>query len=85
MGTSLPRTNAGRHRSGQAGLIALIRRLAQPLTPRPVAPEEGGTARLGPLAGIRGVLFDVYGTLLISAAGEIGRGGNLVAEARRDG
>lgn len=80
MGTSLPRTNAGRHRSGQAGLIALIRRLAQPLAPQPVAPEQGGAARLGPLAGIRGVLFDVYGTLLISAAGEIGRGGNLVAK-----
>ena len=62
-----------------AGLIALIRRLAQPLTPQPVAPEAGGAARLGPLAGIRGVLFDVYGTLLISAAGEIGHGGSVVA------
>ena len=66
--------------SEQAGLIALIRRLAQPLAPRPVAPEEGGAARLGPLAGIRGVLFDVYGTLLISAAGEIGHGGSVVAK-----
>ena len=66
--------------SEQAGLIALIRRLAQPLAPRPVAPEEGGAARLGPLAGIRGVLFDVYGTLLISAAGEIGHGGSVDAK-----
>ena len=65
--------------SEPAGLIALIRRLAQPLAPQPVAPEAGGAAHLGPLAGIRGVLFDVYGTLLISAAGEIGHGGSLVA------
>ena len=67
--------------SENAGLIALIRRLAQPLAPQPVAPEDGGAARLGPLAGIRGVLFDVYGTLLISAAGEIGHGGS--PEAKR--
>lgn len=65
--------------SAHAGLIALIRRLAQPLAPRPVAPEAGGAARLAPLAGIRGVLFDVYGTLLISAAGEVGHGGSVVA------
>lgn len=30
--------------------------------------------RLRPAGGVRGVLFDVYGTLLISAAGEIGTG-----------
>ena len=66
--------------SEHAGLIALVRRLAQPLTPQPVPPEAGGAARLGPLAGIRGVLFDVYGTLLVSAAGEIGHGGSVVAK-----
>lgn len=58
--------------SADSGLAALIRRLAQPLTPQPVPPAAGGASRLGPLAGVRGVLFDVYGTLLISAAGEIG-------------
>ena len=80
MGTSFPRAVAARHSSEHAGLIALIRRLAQPLAPRPVAREAGGAARLGPLTGIRGVLFDVYGTLLISAAGEIGHGGGVVAK-----
>ena len=80
MGTSLPRTAAGRHSTEHAGLIALIRRLARPLAPQPVPPEDGGAPRLGPLAGIRGVLFDVYGTLLISAAGEIGSGGTAAAK-----
>ena len=80
MGTSSPRATAARHSSEHAGLIALVRRLAQPLAPQPVSPEAGGSARLGPLAGIRGVLFDVYGTLLISAAGEIGDGGSVVAK-----
>jgi len=78
MSTSPPRIGAGRHATGQAGLTALIRRLSQPLTPQPVSPEEGAAPRLAPLAGIRGVLFDVYGTLLISAAGEIG-GGTVAA------
>ena len=65
--------------SEHGGLIALIRRLARPLAPQPVAPEAGAAARLDPLGDIRGVLFDVYGTLLISAAGEIGHGGSVVA------
>lgn len=60
--------------AADAELVDLIRRLAQPLTPQPVPPAAGGAPRLGPLAGIRGVLFDIYGTLLISAAGEIGSG-----------
>ncbi len=39
----------------------------------PVAPVPTDmTARLEPLAGIRGVIFDLYGTLFVSAAGEIG-------------
>lgn len=38
---------------------------------RPLAPEPAGVAPdLRPLDGIRAVLFDVYGTLLVSAAGE---------------
>jgi len=38
---------------------------------RPLAPEPSGVAPdLRPLDGIRAVLFDVYGTLLVSAAGE---------------
>ncbi len=53
-------------------LRADIRRLSRPLCPRPVTPERDGSGpivpRLGPLRGIRGVLFDVYGTLLLSAA-----------------
>ena len=53
-------------------MVELIRRLSAPLAPRPVA---GALPRLGPLGGARGVLFDVYGTLLISAAGDIGTGG----------
>lgn len=80
MGTSLPRAAAGRHATEHAGLIALIRRLAQPLAPQPVPPEQGGAPRLAPLADIRGVLFDVYGTLLISAAEEIGSGGSVDAK-----
>ena len=52
-------------------MVELIRRLSAPLAPRPVA---GCLPRLGRLGGVRGVLFDVYGTLLISAAGDIGSG-----------
>lgn len=43
---------------------------------RPAAPLPGGLpARLPPLPGLRGVVFDVYGTLFVSAAGEIGHAG----------
>ena len=54
-----------------AAVVELIRRLSAPLAPRPVA---GVLPRLGRLGGVRGVLLDVYGTLLISAAGDIGAG-----------
>ncbi len=47
-------------------LHRVIRARARPL--RPVA--AGVEARLRPLPGVRAVAFDVYGTLLISAAGE---------------
>ena len=52
-------------------MIELIRRLSSPRAPRPVA---GCLPLLGRIGGVRGVLFDVYGTLLISAAGDIGSG-----------
>ena len=52
-------------------VIELIRRLSTPLDPRPAA---GCLPLLRRIGGVRGVLFDVYGTLLISAAGDIGSG-----------
>jgi len=52
-------------------LIRRIRELSSPFAPRPtgVAPE------LGPLPGIRTLLFDIYGTLVVSASGDIGLAG----------
>ena len=44
-----------------------IRALSAPLEPRPT----DATPRLPGLAGIRAVVFDVYGTLLVSASGDI--------------
>ncbi len=52
-------------------MIELIRRLSAPQAPRPVA---GCLPLLRRIGGVRGVLFDVYGTLLVSAAGDIGSG-----------
>jgi len=49
-------------------LIMRIRELCRPMAPRPTGVES----RLCSLEGIRAVLFDVYGTLVISGAGEIG-------------
>lgn len=49
-------------------LIARCRALTAPLAPLPTAVS----ARLEPLIGIRAVLFDVYGTLVISGCGDIG-------------
>jgi len=49
-------------------LIEPIRRLSPPLQPLPT----GLPPRLRTLAGIRAVLFDVYGTLMISASGDVG-------------
>lgn len=49
-------------------LIARIRAMTTPLQPRPT----GLVPRLAPLGGIRAVLFDVYGTLLVSGCGDIG-------------
>jgi len=55
---------------GTAVLIKTIRALAHPLAPKPT----GVRPKLRHLAGIKAVLFDVYGTLLISGAGEINSG-----------
>ncbi|NBC14719.1 MAG: HAD family hydrolase [Gammaproteobacteria bacterium] len=51
-----------------AQLIARIRALTTPLAPLPTAMSP----RVDPLIGIRAVLFDVYGTLVISGCGDIG-------------
>ncbi len=42
--------------------------LSRPLRPLPT----GATVRLQPLQNIRAVLFDVYGTIMISGSGEVG-------------
>jgi putative hydrolase of the HAD superfamily len=46
----------------------VIRRHMQPLAPI----STGATPRLSKLPGIRAVLFDLYGTLLVSGCGEVG-------------
>jgi putative hydrolase of the HAD superfamily len=48
-------------------LISRLRRHAHPLSPIPT----GQQARLIRLPGIRAVLFDLYGTLFVSASGDI--------------
>jgi putative hydrolase of the HAD superfamily len=52
-------------------LAAHIRALSHPLQPRPT----GIPPAVDPLPGVRAVLFDVYGTLVISASGDIGLAG----------
>jgi putative hydrolase of the HAD superfamily len=56
-----------------AALIERIQALTAPMRPVPT----GAAPRIEPLEGIRAVLFDVYGTLVISGCGDIG----LTAEA----
>lgn len=51
-------------------LIDLVKQHAQPLTPLP--PEMPVDVIATPLPGIRAVLFDVYGTLIISGSGDVG-------------
>ncbi len=55
-----------------APLIRRIEALSTPLLPQPT----GVTPRLPRLKGIRALVFDIYGTLLISASGDIGLGGD---------
>jgi len=54
--------------SSDRDLVARVRQLCRPL--RPI--DTGAATRLPHVADIRAVLFDVYGTLLISASGDIG-------------
>ncbi len=49
-------------------LVNRMRQLLQPLAPEPTSVA----AELRPLPGIRSVLFDIYGTLLVSGSGDIG-------------
>jgi putative hydrolase of the HAD superfamily len=49
-------------------LIESIKKLSAPLEPLPT----GAALRLDPLDGIHTVLFDIYGTLLVSGSGDIG-------------
>lgn len=49
-------------------LIERIRALSRPLAPLPT----GYPTRVAPLAGIRAVVFDVYGTLFVSGSGDVG-------------
>ena len=54
--------------SQRADLVDRIRRLSRPVEPRPT----GERPVLDPFPRVRAVLFDLYGTLFISAAGDIG-------------
>lgn len=57
-----------------AGLVRRIAALSRPMDPLPAS----ATPALKPLPGIKAVLLDVYGTMFISASGDIGaaRNGN---------
>jgi putative hydrolase of the HAD superfamily len=52
----------------QEELIDLVRKRAYPLIPQVTGLEE----RISRLPGIRAILFDIYGTLLISGSGDLG-------------
>lgn len=52
----------------QPQYVEVIRQASRPIEPQPT----GVAPRLTLLAGIRAVLFDVYGTLLISGSGDVG-------------
>jgi putative hydrolase of the HAD superfamily len=57
--------------------LAMIRQACKPMEPIPT----GATAELQPLRNIEAILLDVYGTLLISASGEIGTGDDSLRSA----
>ncbi len=62
-------------------LLEPIRRLSSPLLPQPTSLEPSPP----PMEGVRAVLFDIYGTLFVSASGDIGpadRGGRDEAAFR---
>ncbi len=57
-------------------LIARIQALSRPLEPLPTHHPT----RMAPLVGVRAVVFDIYGTLLISGSGDVGTAGGHDAE-----
>ena len=57
-------------------LVERIRRLSRPCDPEPT----GHVTRLKPMPDIRAVIFDIYGTLLISGTGDIGPAGDYEDE-----
>jgi len=59
------------HQPSPPDLVDRIRPLSSPLEPHPTHLVP----KLDPLPGIRAVLFDIYGTLVISASGDIGLAG----------
>ena len=62
--------------------VSLIRRASAPLPlfpPPELPPDLEALPAAPPLGGIRAVIFDVYGTLFISAAGDIGTMGGAPA------
>jgi len=61
-------------------LASRIRTLSSPVEPRPT----DAVPKIEPLFGIRALLFDVYGTLVISASGDIGLAGEQNAQASFD-
>ncbi len=58
-------------------IAEILRRHARPLEPIPTGTEPV----LGRLEGIRAVLFDLYGTLVISGSGEVGVAGRAAGLA----
>jgi len=61
-------------------LASRIHALSSPLEPHPT----DAVSKIKPLLGIRALLFDVYGTLVISASGDIGLAGEQDARASFD-
>lgn len=67
--------------NGKHAAVEKMRRLLSPLSPEPT----GVSPVLHPLPGVRVVLFDIYGTLLVSASGDIGiRGSHADGKAALD-
>ena len=78
---SLQRFNPDPHRLMSPSHLDTIRRHCLPLDPVPTEVEPV----LRPLHGIQAVLFDVYGTLFISASGDVGTAAVAATRSRRFG
>ena len=59
-------------------LVDFIRRDSSPLLPR----STGDSPRLPTISGIRYVVFDIYGTIIISAAGDISLAGGTASPGK---